>query len=139
LTFEVRTAGWRVAVLDDDADLVLALAAALGRSGFEAAQFGTVESLLQACDDMSFDAFVIDWQLADCTTQELVETLRKRVRSAQVPIFLLSGQTAIGGIPCDAAMRAAITAYRLIYRAKPFSARRLAHELVAALGHRQVA
>ena len=126
----------RVAVVDDDYDTATATAAVLCRSGLRAAVFSTVVSLLEACNDEEFDAFVLDWQLADSTSLDLVRTLRARDQSARAPIFLLSGSLAVKGLPCDSVMAQAIKSYDLRYRLKPYSPLRLAQELLATLHQR---
>ena len=127
---------YRVAILDDDYDAATAVAAVLRRSDLRTAVFGTVESLLEACDDEGFDAFVLDWLLADRTTLDLVRVLRARRQSARAPIFLLSGSLAVDGFPCDPVLAHAISSYDLCYRLKPYSALRLAQELLAVFHRR---
>jgi DNA-binding NtrC family response regulator len=124
---------YRVAVLDDDCDLATAVAAVLSKNSLHARAFNTAESLLEACDGERFDAFVLDWLLADRTTFELIRTLRTTHRSARAPIFLLSGSLTIGEAPSDPALAQAITSYHLHCRVKPYSALRLAKDVLAVV------
>lgn len=123
----------RVAILDDDIDTAASIAAVLGRSGLQAAAFSTAASLLQACDEHAFDAFVLDWLLEQGTTLGVIRTLRAQGASARAPIFLLSGSLAQGDHPSDVALAQAIDSHDLRYRVKPYAPRRLAQEICAAV------
>ena len=126
----------RVAVVDDDYDTAAATATVLCKSGVRAAVFSTVVSLLEACSNEEFDAFVLDWQLEDCTSLGLIRTLRARHPSARAPIFLLSGNLAVEDSPGGSVIAQAINSYGLRYRLKPYSSLRLAQELLATFHQR---
>ena len=124
----------RVAILDDDADTAAAVAAVFGRSGLRATAFSMAEALLQACDECTFDAFVLDWMLEAGTSLAMIRRLRMRKPSARSPIFMLSGSLAMAGQLSDLALAQAIGAHDLQYRVKPYPPRRLApQELLAAV------
>jgi DNA-binding NtrC family response regulator len=118
-----------VAVLDDDADLTASLAAILRRMNLQAFEFTDAAALAAASRACAFDAYVLDWLLDDVTAITLIQDLRSQESSARAPIFLLSGNLAVGGVPSDAALFEAIERHQLFYRAKPYSAVRLAKDL----------
>lgn len=122
----------RVAVLDDDEDVVAAIATVLRMQGLQAQEFTSVVEFEVARRGRSFDAYVLDWLLGDVTALEIVRSLRADPVSENVPIFLLSGNLAVGGVPTDPELAAAIVRHRLFYRAKPYSARQLARDVQTA-------
>lgn len=121
----------RIAVLDDDNDVVTSIAVVLRKQGFVAEEFTTTAELETAVRDQGFDAYVLDWLLSDRTALELIATLRAAAPAA--PVFLLSGNLAVAGIPSDPTLACAIKRYGLSYRAKPYSTLKLAKDLHAAL------
>lgn len=123
----------KVAVLDDDQDAAASIAAILTQQGLDAAPFTTSESLEAATRHEQFAAFVLDWLLGDTTAATLIVKLRADPALAKAPIFLLSGNLALGGVPSDPDLAAAIRQYQLAYRPKPYSSIRLARDIVQAL------
>ena len=122
----------RVAVLDDDEDVVAAIATVLRIQGLQAQEFTGLAELEAATRATRFDAYVLDWLLGDVTALEIVRILRADSVNENVPIFLLSGNLAVGGVPTDPELAAAIARHRLFYRAKPYSARQLARDIHTA-------
>lgn len=122
----------RVAVLDDDADVVAAIATVLRMQGLLAQEFTSVVEFEVAKRETSFDAYVLDWLLGDLTALEIVRSLRADPVNENVPIFLLSGNLALGGVPTDPELASAIAQHRLFYRAKPYSTRQLARDIHTA-------
>ncbi|RZL90102.1 MAG: response regulator [Variovorax sp.] len=118
-----------VAVLDDDADLTASIVANLRRMNLRAFEFTNGQTLAIESRARAFDAYVLDWLLDDVTAITLIEDLRSQPSSARAPIFLLSGNLAVGGVPSDAALFDAIERHQLIYRAKPYSTVKLAKDL----------
>jgi DNA-binding response OmpR family regulator len=127
----------RVAALDDDPAAVASVAAILNQSGFEVFAFTDALQLETASGAAPFAAYVLDWYLGNTTAAALIEGLRQRPSSAHVPIFLLSGNLAIGGVPTDQALAQAIERHRVEFRAKPYSGVKLAADLRLALGDRR--
>lgn len=123
----------KVAVLDDDPDAVASIAAILNQRGLLAVSFTSAEEVARCAPNEGFSAYVLDWLLGDSTAASLIATLRSNPESAQAPIFLLSGNLAVGGVPSDPDLAAAIRQYRLEYRAKPYSMMKLAQDLLSAL------
>lgn len=123
----------KVAVLDDDPDAVASITAILNQRGLLAASFTGAEELARAFERERFSAYVLDWLLGDSTAESLIATLRSSSAAGEVPIFLLSGNLAVGGVPSDPELAAAIRQYRLEYRAKPYSMMKLAQDLLSAL------
>lgn len=121
-----------VAVLDDDADVVDAISTALRLRGLEVRGFIDPVELAAAARDTRFDAYVLDWLLGDVTALDIVIELRRDAAHQHTPIFLLSGNLALGGVPTDPVLAQAITAHRLFYRAKPYSTRQLARDIQIA-------
>jgi CheY-like chemotaxis protein len=122
----------RVAVLDDDEDVVDSIATVLRMQGLEAQEFTGQAELMAALRETHFDAYVLDWLLGDVTALDIVIRLRTDLADDSIPIFLLSGNLALGGIPTDPVLAAAIAEHRLFYRAKPYSTRKLARDIQVA-------
>ena len=123
----------RVAVLDDDQDVVASIGAVLERRGLSVEAFTSPHELAAAAQSMAFDAYVLDWLLGDETALDLIGILRASSFGRSAPIFLLSGNLAVGGIPSDPELARAIDRYGLSYRAKPFSTLKLASDIHVAL------
>lgn len=122
-----------VAVLDDDSDVTASIAAVLRRLHLSAVEFNDPAMLAAESRRRAFDAYVLDWLMDEVTALALIEDLRGRESSARSPIFLLSGNLALGGVPSDPALLDAIARHRLIYRAKPYSTLKLAKDLHESL------
>ena len=123
----------RVAVLDDDRDAVASVTAILNQRGFRASAFTDAGQLEDAASTGQFVAFVLDWFLGSATAAPLIARLRARQASSRAPIFLLSGNLAVGGVPSDPGLASAIDQYGLQYRAKPYSSVKLAVDLRQSL------
>ena len=123
----------QVAVLDDDEDVVAAIATVLRMQGLEVREFNAHDELEAAIAAERFDAYVLDWLLGDITALNIVTHLRAEPLNANVPIFLLSGNLALGGVPTDPVLASAIKEHRLFYRAKPYSTRQLARDIQTAI------
>lgn len=80
----------RVAVLDDDPDLVFMLGQHLREDGFEARTFTTLGQIEKAAAKERFDAFVLDWVVGSASARAFVEAQRQR--APNVPIIVLTGQ-----------------------------------------------
>jgi len=128
-----RTVRPRVAALDDDPAAVASIMAILNQSGFEVYAFTDPGQLEDASGAAPFAAFVLDWYLGNTTAAALIAGLRERPVSAHVPIFVLSGNLAIGGVPTDETLARTIVRHRVHYRAKPYSGVKLAADLRLAL------
>ena len=128
----LRLAG-PIAVLDDDLAAGTSLCAGLRTQGFEAVAFSEPCALWSSFLLTPFIAFVLDWTLESGTSESLIASLRQDEHAATAPIFLLSGNMAACGIPLERDVAAAVAAYRLQFRAKPYSCLRLAAELRSML------
>ena len=127
----------RVAALDDDPAAVASVTAILSQSGFQVFPFTDALQLEWASHAAPFAAYVLDWYLGSTTAAALIEGLRRSPGSARAPIFVLSGNLAVGGVPMDEALARIINRHRVQYRAKPYSALKLAAELRLALRERK--
>lgn len=127
----------RIAALDDDPAAVASMTAILSQSGFDVVPYTDAVELEMAARATPFSAYVLDWYLGDTTAAPLIEALRRHPLSAGVPIFLLSGNLAVAGVPTDDALARIIGRYHVQYRAKPYSGVKLASDLRLALGDRR--
>jgi DNA-binding response OmpR family regulator len=127
----------RIAALDDDPAAVASVTAILTQSGFEVVPYTDATQLERASWTAPFAAYVLDWYLGSTTAAGLIDALRRNPASAHSPIFLLSGNLAVGGVPTDEALAHIINRHRVQYRAKPYSGVKLAADLRLALGDRK--
>lgn len=127
----------RVAALDDDPAAVASVTAILNQSGFQVFPFTDALQLERASHAAPFAAYVLDWYLGSTTAAPLIEGLRRSPGSARAPIFVLSGNLAVGGVPMDEALARIIDRHRVQYRAKPYSGVKLAADLRLSLGNRR--
>lgn len=119
----------RVAVLDDDLELLRTLSAVFSAVGLDPHQYQSATELLDAVEENPFEAFVVDWLLEGTTAGPVIERLREISTSRSAPIFVLSGNLSLSGIPSDDAMARTIDDFEVQYRLKPYSATRLAKEI----------
>jgi len=85
----------RVALLEDDARAASALVDAFRPLGIVATPFADGASLLAALAQRRFDAFVLDWLLADGTAGPVVEQIRHQWPHA--PVVVVSGALTADG------------------------------------------
>jgi CheY-like chemotaxis protein len=123
----------RIAVLDDNCAAAQSVAALLCRLSLQATAYCDAEALLAESRARPFDAYVLDWSLADGTTAPLIRVLRLRMHAACTPIFVLSGSVLVDRRPADPDLDHAVREYHLEFRAKPFSALLLAQQLIQSL------
>jgi CheY-like chemotaxis protein len=79
----------QVALLEDDTRAAEALVEAFRPLGIVATPFTDSDSLAQAIAHRRFDAYVLDWLLADGTAARIVEEIRGH--RAHVPILVVTG------------------------------------------------
>jgi len=127
-----RAGVFRVAVLDDEADAAASICACLCQHKIDAQPFAAPSEVVAALAHVDFDAFVLDWCLADKTSADLIEALRHRLK-ADAPIFILSGGMPRSGLAVDDQLASAIERHRLLFRAKPISCAVLAVDLKSAI------
>ena len=139
MTDSLYRARLRVAVLDDDPDTADSIVASMKARHFDASGYQDPDELLRALGSCRFDAFVVDWQLSHGTSAPLIQELRRRRETSQAPIYVLSGNLTIDGIPADVDLARAVQAYGVRYRCKPFSIRRLCQELDSDIDQRRAA
>ena len=123
---------FRVAVLDDETEAAASVCACLCRHQIEAHAFTEPTEVVAALARADFDAFVLDWCLADETSADLVRALRLRSKP-DAPIFILSGGMPSSGLAVDDQLADAIETYRLLFRTKPISCAVLAVDLKSAI------
>ncbi len=123
----------RFAILDDDIGVAQGLAAGLVQLGFEARAFATEAQLEATVQFDSFDAYVIDWVLANGTAEALVARLRSQ--SATCPIALLTGKAGSKEVD-EKELVAAIEQHGLLFIQKPVTASIAASQFSAAFANR---
>ena len=127
----------RILIADDHPLVIDGLTLSLGKRGIEVVPYTDATQLERASRTAPFAAYVLDWYLGSTTAAGLIEALRRSPASARSPIFVLSGNLAVGGVPTDEALARIINRHRVQYRAKPYSGVKLAADLRLALGDRK--
>ena len=123
----------RFAILDDDIDVARGLAAGLVELGFEATAFTTDAQLDAALQFDTFDAYVIDWVLANGTADSVVAKLRSQ--SATCPIALLTGKAGSKDVD-EKELVSAIEQHGLLFLQKPVTASIAASQFISAFANR---
>lgn len=81
----------KVAILDNDVDILELLETVLTRFGFEIMTFQTKEEILEAMKKYTFDGFIIDWLLDyGQNSNQIIRTIRENNEIAT--LILLTGQ-----------------------------------------------
>lgn len=123
-----RTAqGLRVAVVDDERDILDLVDLHLRRAGFETALFERSKPFLDSVMEGVPDLLVLDLMLPDIPGREVLQILRKSPRLARIPVIML---TALGS---EADRVAGLDAGADDYVAKPFSPSELVARVRAVL------
>jgi ActR/RegA family two-component response regulator len=121
---------WRIAVLDDDADESASLAEHFTDRGCEVQSFTRAEDLVPSMKLRPFDAFVIDWMLAESTAAELVGMIR--ADDPDCPIAVLTGKIR-SDVMVEPAVAEAISTYKLLFFEKPTRLPIISAQLLQAL------
>lgn len=82
---------YRIAIVEDDLDLLEVLVDYLERAGFSAVGFETSESFFAKVDEERFDGFLVDRKLPGKSGLEVVRVLKNRRVTA--PIIMVTGQS----------------------------------------------
>jgi DNA-binding response OmpR family regulator len=122
-----------IAFLDDDEALLETVSLALRAFGLEVHSFSTPETLEQALTLQHFDSFIIDWRLGERTAAETIRRLRAMPRYAKTPTFILSGNIPVADTDWDKDMVNLLSSHQVKYRAKPYSSKMLASEILASV------
>ncbi|HUO23066.1 MAG TPA: response regulator [Caulobacteraceae bacterium] len=77
-----------VLVVDDDLDLLAALAYSLGSDGYDARVCGDVDSALEAANEATPQCLVIDYRLGDMDGLALAKRLRQQ--GVEAPLILIT-------------------------------------------------
>lgn len=126
----------KVAVLDDDLDMLRSVSSVLLAMGFDTHSYQDPKELLSNVNTQGFDAFVFDWILEGTTARPVIEQVRTGSQSSNAPIFVLSGNLSMSGVPADDSMATTIHNYDIEYRLKPYPVSKLAREIQQRLGLR---
>lgn len=85
---------YRILVVEDDEDIANNIKYNLERSGpYEVLLALTGEAGLEICEEGEYALFILDINLPGMSGYELCRTLRRRQRTAHVPILMLSART----------------------------------------------
>ena len=124
---------WRVAVLDDDATETASLEQHFADRGCEVQAFTRVEDLVPQMKLRPFDAYVIDWILAEGSAEELVGMIRADDR--ECPIAVLTGKIR-SDVMVEPAVAEAVSTYKLLFFEKPTRLPIISAQLLQALAGR---
>lgn len=78
----------RVAVIDDDEATAEAIVQVLRQKGLEAISYSNPEHIRSALETMTFDGYIVDWQLGENDAREVLQLIRGR--SAAAPLIVLA-------------------------------------------------
>ena len=122
-----RGSGPRVAVIEDDADLLYTIRLNLEREGYQAGTFDNGHEGLLAVQHGGFDFLILDLNLPDVDGFTICRELRRSPATAKLPILILtaraSEQDRVTGLELGADD----------YLVKPFSVRELLARITAIL------
>ncbi len=124
----------KVAVLDDDIEMLRSVSSVLQAMGFDAHSYQNPVELLSNIHSHGFDAFVFDWILEGTTARPVIEHVRNTSKCSNAPIFVLSGNLSLSGVPADDSMATTIHNFDVEYRLKPYPMIKLAREIQQRLG-----
>lgn len=82
---------YRIAIVEDDLDLLEVLVDYLERAGFSAVGFETSEGFFEKVDEERFDGYLVDRKLPGKSGLEVVRMLKNRKMAA--PIIMVTGQS----------------------------------------------
>jgi DNA-binding response OmpR family regulator len=83
-----------IAVLDDEANMRVALGRLLGPRGYEVATFDAAEGLLAACDERPIRCIILDLHMPGLNGFDVLERLALRTTSP--PVIVITGQDQTG-------------------------------------------
>lgn len=117
----------RLAIVDDEPDILELVAIHTGRAGFDTSTYATAADFLASLESVVPDLLVLDLMLPDANGLDLCKRLRKEQRTARLPVIML---TALGE-EADRIVGLEIGADD--YVSKPFSPRELVARIKAVL------
>ena len=82
----------KIAILDDDPELLESVSRLLNEVGHRCFCFGRGEALIQTLRSSHFDLFVLDWNLPDRSGISVIEWIRNRIGD-NVPVLLLTSRS----------------------------------------------
>lgn len=81
----------KVAILDDDPEVLQAVSGLLNTAGFTCTRFDSGRNFVRALHRDSFELFVIDWNLPDLSGINVIEWIRNQI-GTQPPVLLLTSR-----------------------------------------------
>ncbi|MBK8272156.1 MAG: response regulator transcription factor [Sphingomonadales bacterium] len=82
----------KIAILDDDPELLESVSRLLNEAGHRCFCFDRGEALIQTLRSSHFDLFVLDWNLPDRSGISVIEWIRNRIGD-NVPVLLLTSRS----------------------------------------------
>ncbi len=125
-------AGERILLIEDDRDLALALARALGREGYTVEHAGTGQRGLEILFDAPPDLLLLDLNLPDMDGLAVCREIRQAPAIRDLPVIMLTARAA----ETDRVLGLDLGADD--YVSKPFSLRELASRIGAQLRRRRL-
>jgi len=120
-----------VAVLDDEPHLAKGLSEFLRKQGFNADAYTSIPSLLDRYKQFAYDAYILDWLIADVPVVEVVKTIRAHDKSCFIAI--LTGKINTGQADADDVAEAC-EAYNMQPFIKPVPPRLISSAIALNLG-----
>jgi len=82
----------KVAVIDDEEDIVKIVSFYLEREGFAVRGFSNGELFLRAINNETFDCIVLDLMLPGISGEDLLKILRRDEKTASIPVIVLTAK-----------------------------------------------
>jgi len=82
----------KIAVIDDEEDIIKIVSFYLEREGFAVRGFSNSELFLKAINNETFDCIVLDLMLPGISGEDLLKILRRDEKTASIPVIVLTAK-----------------------------------------------
>lgn len=127
----------KVALLDDDPIITSQAASVLEKDGLISSErFSTGSDLIYRLrQDVKYDAFVVDWRLAEGTSEEVIRTIRNKDETKSTPIFVVTGAIEAEGDSAEEELARVVRTFGCKTMMKPVRWKLLEAEISRVIAH----